>query len=55
MDYIAIENALEYLIIHIEESEEPEFSVSLEETVFVHDLTQEEEEELVKMYDNINE
>jgi homoserine acetyltransferase len=54
MDYISIENALEYALIHLSESKDPEFSISIEEAVFVHDLTPEEEEELIKMYDKLN-
>ena len=53
-ELIAIENALEHLIDEMEQSADPEFSVTLEEVVFAYDLDEDMEQELIEQYDNLN-
>ena len=50
-EWIAIENALETLFDLLNESEDPEFSVALEEVVFTYDLDERMEKELIMQYD----
>ena len=50
---IAIENAYEeMLIIMKEQGDDKEFSVALEEAVYIHDLDEDMEKALIEMYDN---
>ena len=49
---IAIENAYEALCDELQESADPEFSVSLENVVFAYDLDYEMEEALKAMFDD---
>ncbi len=52
-DWIAIENAYEeMLIIMKEQGDDKEFSVALEEAVYIHDLDEDMEKALIEMYDN---
>ena len=51
---IAIENALEHLIDELRESADPEFSVSLENVVFIYDLDESMEEEVKAQYDKLD-
>ena len=53
-EWIAIENALEALLDELEESADPDFAHSLENTVFAYDLDEDMEQELVNQYDNLN-
>jgi len=52
-DLIAIENAYEELLLILkEQGEDKEFSVAIEEAVFIHDLDDDMEDALKAMYDN---
>jgi len=47
-----LDKALEYLITHLDESEDPEYSVSLEDTMITFLLTEQQIYELIEMYDD---
>ena len=52
-EHIAIENAYEdLLIILTEQGDDKEFSVALQEAVFIHDLDENMEKAVVDMYDS---
>jgi hypothetical protein len=52
-EHIAIENAYEELLIILkEQGDDKEFSVALEEAVFIHDLDENMEKAVVDMYDS---
>ena len=52
-EHIAIENAYEELLIILkEQGDDKEFSVALEEAVFIHDLDEYMEKAVVDMYDS---
>jgi hypothetical protein len=52
-EIIAIENAYEELLIILkEQGDDKEFSVALEEAVFIHDLDENMEKAVVDMYDS---
>ena len=47
-----LDKALEYLTTHLENSDDTEFSVSLEETLFIFDLDDDQRDDLIEMYDD---
>jgi len=52
-EIIAIENAYEELLIILkEQGDDKEFSVALEEAVFIHDLDENMEKAVIDMYDS---
>lgn len=52
-EHIAIENAYEELLLILkEQGDDKEFSVAIEEAVFIHDLDENMEDALKEMYDN---
>jgi len=52
-EWIAIENAYEELLLILkDQGEDKEFSVAIDEAVFIHDLDEEMEDALKEMYDN---
>ena len=52
-EHIAIENAYEELLIILkEQGDDKEFSVALEEAVFINDLDENMEKAVVDMYDS---
>jgi TATA-box binding protein (TBP) (component of TFIID and TFIIIB) len=53
-EWIAIENALEALLTHLDEMADPEFSVALENIVCAYDLDENMEKEVVNQYDDLN-
>ena len=52
-EWIAIENALEALLTHLDEMAEPEFAVALENVVWEYDLDNDMEREVVNQYDDL--
>ena len=55
LEWFAIDDALDALLIDLSESAEPEFSVSLEKAVLAYDLDQCQTEELIRQYDFLQE
>jgi len=52
-ELIAIENAYEELLLILkEQGDDKEFSVAIEEAVFIHDLDENMENAVKEMYDN---
>ena len=52
-EWIAIENAYEELLLILkDQGEDKEFSVAIDEAVFIHDLDDDMEDALKTMYDN---
>tara|TARA_Y100000022_G_scaffold169778_1_gene155470 strand:+ start:728 stop:994 length:267 start_codon:yes stop_codon:yes gene_type:complete len=51
LEWFAIDDALDALLIDLRESAIPEFSVSLEKAVLAYDLDECQTEELIRQYD----
>ena len=51
LEWFAIDDALCALLIDLEESADPDFSVSFEKAVLAYDLDECQKEELIRQYD----